>query len=303
MKSTLNPHTQHRRMRHPKSPHNLLSVPPGSLEAHKRVLRVRDEFWRLVYGNGPGIPFKGNSNHSDIMELGLNLGLDRLTEEELADCFDEVCPCGKAHDADALKKHRARVRKQLERARYESLRAIPPRQRFAAWGAHGITARANQPARGIQFVEVSHHGNKPECLIYRDGTALITENSQFWGRDGLEHLTGAFGVEDPIELFSMFFPESRKTSIRARVDYHIGPLSLSEAISPFGRAGPQWGAVPGRVGAEKLRSFGCRMIPRAELGGGHVAPTFADRKHVGPIAKWWSSHLKGLARKSLCLRI
>ncbi len=52
----------------------------GNLEAHKRVLRVRDEFWRLVYGNAPGIPFKGNSNHSDIMELGLNLGLDRLTK-------------------------------------------------------------------------------------------------------------------------------------------------------------------------------------------------------------------------------
>jgi len=182
----------------------------GSLEAHKRVLRVRDEFWRLVYGNSAVVPFKGTSTHSDIMELGLNLGLDKLTAEELADCFDEVCPCGKTHDPDALKKQRVRVRKQLERARYESLRAIPPRQRFAACGAHGITARANQPARGIPFVDVSQHGNKTECLIYPDGTALITENSQFWGRDGLKHLTEAFGVEDPIELFSMFFPEFEK---------------------------------------------------------------------------------------------
>lgn len=179
----------------------------GSLEAHKKVLRVRDEFWRLVYGKGPVVPFKGHSHHSDIMELGLNVGLDTLTQEELADCFDEVCPCGKAHDADTLKKQRTRVRKLLDRARYESLRAIPRRQRFAACGAHGITAKAyHWPARGIRFVEVSHHGNKPECLIYPDGTALIAENSRFWGRDGLDHLLEAFGVDSPVQLFSMFFP-------------------------------------------------------------------------------------------------
>jgi hypothetical protein len=180
----------------------------GSLEAHKRVLRVIDEFWRLLHGQGPLAPFKGHSKHSELMELGLSLGLGTLTDDELADCFDEVCICGKVHDPDALKKQRARVRKQLQRAGYESLCAIPRRQRFAACGAHGITAKAyHWPAKGIRFVEVLHYGNKPECFIYPDGTAIIAENSQFWGRDGLDRLLEAFGVEDLIELFSMFFPD------------------------------------------------------------------------------------------------
>jgi hypothetical protein len=49
-----------------------------------------------------------------LLELGLHLGLKLLSAEELADCFDEVCPCGKTHNADALKKQRARVLKDLE---------------------------------------------------------------------------------------------------------------------------------------------------------------------------------------------
>jgi hypothetical protein len=98
----------------------------GNLDAHKKVLRVQDEFWRLVHGKGSVTPFKGNPDHSDIIELGLNLGLNKLTEDELADCLDAICPCGKSHDADALKKQRARVRKQLERARCENLRVDAP---------------------------------------------------------------------------------------------------------------------------------------------------------------------------------
>jgi len=179
----------------------------GNLEAHNKVRRLRDELWHLVHGRGPIEPFKGNSRHSEIMELGLSLGLDALTDEELADCFDEFCTCGKAHDADALKKQRARVRKQLETARYESLRAIPSRQRFGACGAHGITAKAyHWEAKGIRYVEVSQHGKQPECLIYPDGTAVAVENSQFWGLEGLARLLEAFGVESPEQLFSMFFP-------------------------------------------------------------------------------------------------
>jgi len=179
----------------------------GNFEAHNKVSRLRDDLWQLVYGRGPIEPFKGNSRHSEIMELGLNLGLAKLTDEELADCFDEFCRCGKDHDPDALKKQRARVRKQLEVARYENLRTIPSRQRFHACGAHGITAKAYQSAaKKIRYVEVSQHGKQPECLIYSDGTAVAVENSLFYGPGGLDHLLNAFGVESPEQLFSMFFP-------------------------------------------------------------------------------------------------
>jgi hypothetical protein len=178
----------------------------GNLEAHDKVSRLRNDLWHLVYGRGSIEPFKGNSRHSEIMELGMNLGLDALTDEELADCFDEFCKCGKDHDPDALKKQRARVRKQLETAHFENLRAIPSRRRFVAYGAHGMTARAyHWEAKGIRHVEVSLHGKHPECLIYPDGTALAAENSQFYGPDGLDRLLEAFGVESPEQLFSMFF--------------------------------------------------------------------------------------------------
>jgi hypothetical protein len=179
----------------------------GNLEAHKKVHRLKDDLWRLLHKRGLIEPFKGNSRHSELMELGLNLGLDTLTDEELADCFDEFCKCGKDHDPDALKKQRARVRKQLEAARHENLRAIPSRQRFHACGAHGIIARACQSAgKRIRYVEVSQHGRRPECLIYPDGTAVATENSQFYGTGGLDRVLDAFGVESPQHLFSMFFP-------------------------------------------------------------------------------------------------
>jgi hypothetical protein len=179
----------------------------GNLDAHHKVSRLRDDLWHLAHRRGPIEPFKGNSRHSEIMELGLNLGLAKLTAEELTDCFDEFCRCGKDHDPDALKKQRTRVHNQLEAARYENLRAIPSRQRFHACGTHGLTARAYQSAsKGIRYVEVSEHGKQPECLIYPDGTAVAVENSQFYGPGGLDRLLEAFGVESPERLFSMFFP-------------------------------------------------------------------------------------------------
>ncbi len=180
----------------------------GNLEAHAKVVRVRDDFWRAVHGRGPVAPFKGNSDHSEIIELGSNLGLNKLTDEELADCFDEFCTCGKAHDADALKKQRARVRKQLQAAHDQRLRAIPSRQRFDACGAHGITARAyHWEAKGIRYVEISRRGEQPECLVYPDGVVIAVETSQFYRPDGLDRLLEAFGVDSPVQLFCMFFPD------------------------------------------------------------------------------------------------
>jgi len=89
----------------------------------------------------------------------------------------------------------------------QRLRAIPSRERFAVYGAHGLTAKAyHWAAKGIRHVEVSQHGKQPECLIYPDGTAVAVENSQFWGIEGLDRMLEALGVESPEQLFSMFFP-------------------------------------------------------------------------------------------------
>jgi hypothetical protein len=50
-----------------------------------------------------------------IMQAGLELGLRDLSPDELADCYDELCNCGKTHDPENMKKLRTRVIKIMDR--------------------------------------------------------------------------------------------------------------------------------------------------------------------------------------------
>jgi hypothetical protein len=180
----------------------------GSREAHDKVQRVRDDFFLAVNAREPLEPFKGNSDHCELLELGLNLGLNTLSAENLADCFDEICPCGKSHDADALKHLRALVVKRLRAAHVGNLRRIPHRQRFAAYGTHGLTAKPySWDKKGIRYVEISQGEERPECLIYPDGVVIAAQTSQFYQVGGLDRLLAAFGVETSAQLFGMFFPD------------------------------------------------------------------------------------------------
>lgn len=175
--------------------------------ARNKVQRVRDDFWRAVHARQSVEPFKGNPDHCELLELGLNLGLKALTAEELADCLDEVCPCGESHDADALKKLRTRLCERLDAAHVGNLRTIPRRQRFAIYGAHGLTAKSyNWEAKGIRHVEISRDGERPECLIDPNGNVIVADISPFYQPGGLDRLLEAFGVASPEQLFSMFFP-------------------------------------------------------------------------------------------------
>jgi len=184
----------------------------GSLEAHDKVQRVRNDFWRAMHARQSVEPFKRNPNHCDLLELGLNLGLKALTAEELADCFDEMCPCGEAHDADVLKKLRARVCGRLEAAYVGNLRTIPRRQRFAAYGTDELTAKSyNWVTKGIRYVEISQHGQRPECFVYTGGLVVAAQTSQFYRPEGLDRLVQAFGVETAAQLFGMFFPDEDVT--------------------------------------------------------------------------------------------
>lgn len=179
----------------------------GSLEAHKGMQRVRDDSWRAIHGESIE-SFKGNPIHCELLELGFGLGLNALSAEELADCFDELCPCGESHDADALKKLRARVRVRFQASELEKLSATPQRQRFAVYGAHGLVAKPyNWEAKGIRHVEISQYGKRPECLIYSDGFAIGAKTSELCQPGGLDRLLEAFGVETAAQLFRMFFPD------------------------------------------------------------------------------------------------
>lgn len=88
----------------------------GDWDASQRVQRTIRDIEQIRCGKGPIRPFQGNLEHSNIFETMWGLGVEKLTQEELADFFDRYCPCGEAHDPGALKKHRERFRKALEGA-------------------------------------------------------------------------------------------------------------------------------------------------------------------------------------------
>jgi hypothetical protein len=51
-------------------------------------------------------------DHFRIVTQGLDFGLDELTPDELAECLNEICPCGrKKHSAEYLKKVRSLIRR------------------------------------------------------------------------------------------------------------------------------------------------------------------------------------------------
>lgn len=100
----------------------------GNRKASKMVERIFIEGNKLRYGEKlPG--FKHDLDHTGLLEMGLPLGLDKLTAEELADCFDEVCSCGQEHTGDALKKQRKRLIKAIEAARSWQRESGQPLQR------------------------------------------------------------------------------------------------------------------------------------------------------------------------------
>ena len=83
----------------------------GNLKAIKQFNRLILEFdkWQYGYTDPNKLKFKTNLDHFDLMIAGLDLGIEMLSPEELADCFDELCPCGKEHDPELLAKLRKRI--------------------------------------------------------------------------------------------------------------------------------------------------------------------------------------------------
>jgi hypothetical protein len=88
----------------------------GDLDAYKRIEKTRrlDFQERFRIGSMPRV--KENPRHAELFLMGMELGLEKLTDKELADCFDELCDCGEVHDPDALKKQRYRLRKAIRAA-------------------------------------------------------------------------------------------------------------------------------------------------------------------------------------------
>ena len=82
-------------------------------ESTSRVLRTATDMEPLRCGK-PIRPFKGNLEHQNMFENFWGFGVEKLSPEELADFFDQFCPCGnRGHDPEALKKHRARFKRSI----------------------------------------------------------------------------------------------------------------------------------------------------------------------------------------------
>jgi hypothetical protein len=146
-----------------------------------------------------------------LLELGLHLGLKVLSAEELADCFDEACPCGKTHNADALKKQRARVLNDLETTLSQSLRYAsrrPAWERFAVYGAEGFIAKGYRPRDGCRYVEISRIGKGLEYIVEEHTVESGSPEAEFGFPEVLRGLPAAFFVMTKEELFVMFFPKS-----------------------------------------------------------------------------------------------
>jgi hypothetical protein len=83
----------------------------GNLKAIKQFHNINLEFdkWQFGHLDPNKLKFKTDIDHFDLMMAGLDLGLATCTAEQLADCFDDLCPCGKEHDPENLKKLRERI--------------------------------------------------------------------------------------------------------------------------------------------------------------------------------------------------
>jgi hypothetical protein len=88
----------------------------GDGAASKRVLRTAAEYEKRRLNPNWEPKFKRDLDHAAVFEMGLTLGLENLTEEELSDCFDALCPCGQDHSSDALRKQRDRITEDLRAA-------------------------------------------------------------------------------------------------------------------------------------------------------------------------------------------
>jgi membrane carboxypeptidase/penicillin-binding protein len=73
------------------------------------------EHWRYGTLDINKILFKLDSHQYQIMQAGLELGIRDLSPTEMADCYDEMCNCGKFHDPENINKLRTRVIKIMDR--------------------------------------------------------------------------------------------------------------------------------------------------------------------------------------------
>jgi hypothetical protein len=86
----------------------------GDLNAWDKISRTERDVRILALGEGPIARFQEDVVHRQLLQIVICYETERLIAEELAQCFDKYCACGKEnHDADALRKMRDRFEAEL----------------------------------------------------------------------------------------------------------------------------------------------------------------------------------------------
>ena len=90
----------------------------GDIEAWDRISRTERDARILAFGKGPIAPFQEDIVQRQLLQLVICYEREKLTAEELAECLDKYCACGKeVHEADSLRKMRARFEAELKASR------------------------------------------------------------------------------------------------------------------------------------------------------------------------------------------
>ncbi|PYV67590.1 MAG: hypothetical protein DMG97_14960 [Acidobacteria bacterium] len=89
----------------------------GNWQASKQILSVLSDYERWKFGklDPNDMRFKMDRPRCNLMAFGLDFGLEKLTADELVNCFDSLCTCEKEHDPENLRKLRDRILKCIER--------------------------------------------------------------------------------------------------------------------------------------------------------------------------------------------
>jgi hypothetical protein len=81
-------------------------------EAHDMLLRVHRDWYRMRWEGRSfeAMKLKFDLDHFQIILDGMDYGLNKLDEAELAKCLDDICPCGQPmHSPAYLKKLRVEI--------------------------------------------------------------------------------------------------------------------------------------------------------------------------------------------------
>jgi hypothetical protein len=81
------------------------------------VVETADFYNRWMHEQLPrtGVRFKTNARHNVLMLYGLAGGLNRLPSRELAEFFDQFCPCGETHTLEVVRRLRGKLLEVLKR--------------------------------------------------------------------------------------------------------------------------------------------------------------------------------------------